>query len=170
MDKRMLQKTFREYKKTARTDFAITNPDSLGDCPGCVWASLVDKYGDDCHGIWAKAWKYGMNGGDDIEEDDSVVIAHDLTEDQAAVFYMVFSENYNITPSEYKWENARLEGGLRWHNRFEKALFNAIAFTEDKDWRYGDIESLSDILDYYAMAFTESGELVELADEPPYEK
>lgn len=101
MDKRMLQKTFREYKKTAKTDFAITNPDSFGDCPSCVWSSLVDKYGSECHGVWAKAWKYGMNGGDDIEEDDSVVIAHDLTKDQADAFYNVFSENYNITPSEY---------------------------------------------------------------------
>lgn len=76
----------------------------------------------------------------------------------------------NLYSLEDLWENARLEGGFRWHDRFEKALFKAIAFTEDKDWRYGDIESLSDILDYYAMAFTENGELIELADEPPYEK
>ena len=101
MDKKMLQATFREWKKAAQADYAITAPDSLGDCMSCVNAALCDKYGEDSKGIWAKEWKYGMNGGSDIWHQTDVCIAHDLTEEQARIFYEVFGKHYNIYPAAY---------------------------------------------------------------------
>lgn len=101
MDKKLLQKTFREYKKAAGVDFSITAPDSYGDCQSCVWSTLVDKYGYDCHGVFVKAWKHGMNGGSFIEELDHVLVGHDITAEQAEAFYKVFGESYIVYPREY---------------------------------------------------------------------
>lgn len=102
MNKEQLKATFRGFKKEAKADYAITAPDSLGDCMSCVNATLCDKYGEESKGIWAKAWKHGMNSGRDLAFCESVYIAHDLTEEQAAAFYKVFSKHYNITPLEYE--------------------------------------------------------------------
>ena len=110
MDKKMLQQAFREYKKATATagvgiDYAITNPDRLGDCQSCVNCALSEKYGEESKGVWVKEWTHGMNAGTGVEELDSVYIAHDLTEEQAAIFYSVLGENYNIPPTEYNpWE------------------------------------------------------------------
>ena len=101
MDKKNLQEAFRAWKKMAQADYAITAPDSLGDCMSCVNAALCDKYGEDSKGIWAKAWKYGMNGGTDLANEDCVYIAHDITEKQAKVFYGIFRRDYNIIPATY---------------------------------------------------------------------
>lgn len=101
MDKKRLQATFREWKKAAQADYAITAPDSLGDCMSCVNAALCDKYGEDSTGIWAKEWKHGINGGSDIERLDEVCIAHDITEEQADIFYKTFGKDYFITPATY---------------------------------------------------------------------
>lgn len=101
MNKELLKKTFREWKKAAKADYAITYPDSLGDCNSCVGASLCEKYGEESKGIFLKHWKYGMNGGDDVSKLHSVLLAHDLTEEQAETVYQVFGEHYNILPEKY---------------------------------------------------------------------
>jgi hypothetical protein len=47
MNKELLKKTFREYKKASGVKYAITNPDGLGDCMSCVNYALCEKYGED---------------------------------------------------------------------------------------------------------------------------
>ena len=42
-----------------------------------------------------------MNKGRDVEYLKSVYIAHDITEEQAKVFYDVFGENYKVFPKKY---------------------------------------------------------------------
>ena len=103
MDKKMLQETFREWKKISGARYAITNPDGLGDCPSCVNAALADKYGMDSKGIFAKHWTRGMNGDYPIDDKriDHVYIGHDIDEEMAKAFYEVFGKNYNIVPAEY---------------------------------------------------------------------
>lgn len=101
MDKELLKKTFREYKKAAGLAYAITNPDNLGDCMSCVNYALSEKYGEESKGIWAKHWHRGMNASGSLENAKQVWIAHDLDEELAAKFYEVFGKNYNITPSAY---------------------------------------------------------------------
>lgn len=110
MDKKMLQRTFREYKKASGVAYAITNPDGLGDCSSCVNYALCKKYGEDSHGIYVKHWTRGMNGDYPLDHKDrngedvvkTVYIAHDLNEEEAEVFYKVFGENYNILPATYE--------------------------------------------------------------------
>ena len=106
MDKKMLQKAFREYKKATATagmgiDYAITNPDSLGDCQSCVNYALSKKYGAESKGVWVKEWAHGMNAGNGIENCDSVYVAHDITDAQAAILYSVLGKYYNILPAQY---------------------------------------------------------------------
>lgn len=101
MNKEILEAAFREAKKAARLDFSITNPDGLGDCQSCVWSAIVDKHGETSRGIWAKAWRHGMNGGRDIARLDRVYIAHDLTEEQAEAVLAVFAKYYTIESGEY---------------------------------------------------------------------
>lgn len=101
MDKDLLKKTFREYKKAAGLAYAITNPDNLGYEMGDVNYTLCEKYGEDSKGIWAKNWQRGYNARPALERATSVTIAHDITPEQADIFYKVFGEHYNITPSAY---------------------------------------------------------------------
>ena len=101
MDKKKMQQVFRTIKKQANLDFAITNPDRFGDCQSCVWGGLCEKYGDDCTGIWAKEWNYGMNGGRGIENLKSVYIAHALTDEQAKIVMDILKDNYNIVNGEF---------------------------------------------------------------------
>lgn len=101
MNKELLQRTFREWKKAAEADYAITNPDNLGDCMSCVNYALSKKYGEESEGIWAKAWTRGMNRGKSIEASKSVIIAHDITREQAEKFYEVFGEHFKVAPKEY---------------------------------------------------------------------
>jgi len=101
MDKELLKETFRAYKKASGVKYAITNPDSLGDCQSCVNYALSKKYGEDSKGIWAKHWTRGMNGDGDLADTDCVYIAHDITEELADTFYEVFGKAYNIFPSAY---------------------------------------------------------------------
>lgn len=109
MDKKMLQNTFKEWKKVSGARYAITNPDGLGDCPSCVNDALCEKYGEDSKGIFAKHWNRGMNGSIPLDSKDrngedrikSVYIAHDIDEEMAQTFYEVFGENYNVLPAEY---------------------------------------------------------------------
>ena len=103
MNKELLQATFREWKKAAKADYAITNPNSLGDCMSCVNYTLSSKYGENSKGIWAKHGTSGMNKSRDLAspKEKSVYIAHDITEEQAKLFYEVFGKSYNIVPEEY---------------------------------------------------------------------
>ena len=103
MDKKMLQATFREWKKAANADYAITNPTSLGDCSSCVNAALSRKYGKYSKGVFAAHWTSGMNKDGDLADPDynMVYIQHDITEEQARLFYEVFGKNYNILPESY---------------------------------------------------------------------
>ena len=109
MDKKMLQKTFREWKKVSGADYAITNPDGLGDCTSCVNASLCDKYGEDSKGMFVKHWTRGMNADypldsktrDGEDRINHIYLAHDLDEGMAKTVYEVFGENYNVLPAEY---------------------------------------------------------------------
>lgn len=101
MNKELLKETFRAWKKEAKADYAITYPDSLGDCSSCVNYALCKKYGEESKGIFLKEWKHGMNRGEGVEYLDSVYIAHDITEEQAKTFYDVFGENYKVFPKEY---------------------------------------------------------------------
>ena len=101
MNKELLKETFRAWKKAAKADYAITYPDNLGDCMSCVNYALCEKYGEESKGIFLKHWKHGMNGGDDVECLNYVYIAHDITEEQAKVFYDVFGEHYKVFPEKY---------------------------------------------------------------------
>ena len=101
MNKELLKETFRAWKKAAKADSAITYTDALGDCQSCVNYALCEKYGEESKGIFLKAWKHGMNGGSDVEYLNSVYIAHDITEEQAKVFYDVFCEHYKVFPKKY---------------------------------------------------------------------
>jgi hypothetical protein len=105
MDKKTLQNTFREYKRATsvagrKVDYAITNPDGLGDCMSCVNDALCDKYGVESKGVWVKEWTRGMNGGEGIENLDHVYIAHDPDNEQVALFYQTVGEHYNILPKQ----------------------------------------------------------------------
>lgn len=102
MDKELLKKSFREYKKAASLDYAITRPDNLGGCMTDVNWTLSEKYGENSKGIWAKHWVFGMNGsGVDVSGTEHLYITHDITEEQAKTFYEVFGKYYNITPTAY---------------------------------------------------------------------
>ena len=101
MNKEILKATFRAWKKAAKADYAITYPDALGDCQSCVNYALSEKYGEESKGIFLKEWKHGINGGSDVEHLKSVYIAHDITEEQAQIFYDVFGEHYKVFPNEY---------------------------------------------------------------------
>lgn len=104
MDKEVLKKAFREWKKEAGADYARTEIDSLGDCMSCVNAALARKYGGDSTGIYLKWWTRGMNKyGDlnDFEREDYALIGHDITTEQADKFYEVMSKYFNVTPKAY---------------------------------------------------------------------
>jgi hypothetical protein len=101
MNKSTLQKAFREAKKAAALDFAITNPDKLGDCQSCVWAQIVDDYGETSRGVWVKHWRGGMNKGAPVEDLSKIYIAHDLTEEQAAKVLEVLARYYTVESGAY---------------------------------------------------------------------
>ena len=96
MDKKMLQNTFREFKKATvkagvGVDFAISSPASFDS--DTVFSNIVDKYGYDYKGIWA-------NRSEDLSDDDSICVNHDITEAQVGIFYSIFGEKYNIIPAQ----------------------------------------------------------------------
>ena len=104
MNKELLKKALREFKKEAKVDFAILRPDRLGDCQTCFWYAARKKYGENCHGIFVKHWMHGINrdwDGYDIDELESVYIGHCLTEEQAEIFYKVFGKSYKVSPEQY---------------------------------------------------------------------
>ena len=102
MDKRKLNRVFKEIKTKANLDYAITNTDKYGDCNTCVAYGLADIFGIDSKGIYAKHWLKGMNKGCPWKELDKVYIGHDLTEVQGKILIDVFKANgYIIEPEEY---------------------------------------------------------------------
>jgi hypothetical protein len=102
MDKRKLNRVFKEIKTKANLDYAITNTDEYGDCNTCVNYELADVFGVDSKGIYAKHWLKGMNAGRPWKHLDSVYIGHDLTEVQGKILIDVFKANgYDIKPEVY---------------------------------------------------------------------
>lgn len=102
MDKRKLNRVFKEVQTKANLDYAITNTDEYGDCNTCVAYELADVFGIYSRGIYAKHWLKGMNAGGAWKYLDDVYIAHDLTEEQGKILIDVFKANgYIITPEEY---------------------------------------------------------------------
>ena len=105
MDKKMLQDTFREFKRVTSkagmgVDYAITNPDPYGSEGGDVCYSLEEKYGADAKGVWANHYNRGYNSHGSWDRATSVYINHDLTDVQVAIFYQVVGKNYNIIPKK----------------------------------------------------------------------
>ena len=102
MDKRKLNRVFKEVQTKAKLDYAITNTDVYGDCNTCVNYEIADVFSIDSKGIYAKHWLKGMNKGCAWKDLDSVYIGHDLTEEQGKILIDVFKANgYIITPEEY---------------------------------------------------------------------
>ena len=102
MDKRKLNRVFKEVKEKAHLDYAITNTDDYGDCCTCTDYELASVYGVDSRGIYPKHWLKGMNAGKAWKHLDSVYISHDLTEEQGEILINVFKANgYVITPEKY---------------------------------------------------------------------
>ena len=102
MDKRKLNKVFKEIKTKANLDYAITNTDEYGDCNTCVNSELAFEFGVESKGIYAKHWLKGMNKGCPWKELDMVYIGHDLTEEQGKILIETFEKaGYNIEPKEY---------------------------------------------------------------------
>ena len=102
MDKRKLNRVFKEIKIKSHMDYAITNADEYGDCNSCVNSEIAFDFGIDSKGIWAKHWLKGMNKGGTWKNLDELYIAHDITEEQANILISVFEENgYIIEPKQY---------------------------------------------------------------------
>ena len=102
MNKRKLNKAFEEVKVRASLDYAVTNADEYGDCNTCVNAGLVDEFGMDSKGIYAKHWLKGMNKGCAWKNLHSVYIGHDITKEQADILVKTFEEcGYEVNPKEY---------------------------------------------------------------------
>lgn len=96
-----LKRAFAECKREAGLDFARTSAASLGDCASCVWYTLCERCGDECKGIFLKHWSRGMNGAGDLEDQDCLYIAHDLTEEQAAKVLAVLGRYFVLESTEY---------------------------------------------------------------------
>lgn len=102
MDKRKLNRVFKEIKAKANLDYAITNTDEYGDCNTCVNYAFADIFGIDSKGIYAKHWLKGMNAGRAWKYLDNVYIGHNLTEEQGKILIDVFKANgYDIQPEVY---------------------------------------------------------------------
>ena len=102
MDKRKLNRVFKEVKIKANLDYAITNTDDYGDCNTCANCEIADEFGIDSKGIYAKHWLKGMNAGGAWKYLDKLYIGHDLTAEQGKILIDVFKANgYIIEPEEY---------------------------------------------------------------------
>ena len=102
MDKRKLNRVFKEAQIKAKLDYAITNTDDYGDCNTCVTWELIDVFGVDSKGIYAKHWLRGMNAGGAYKHLNDLYLGHDLTEEQGKILVDVFKANgYIVEPEEY---------------------------------------------------------------------
>lgn len=101
MNVNKLRKTFTKFGKVEGVDFSIYNIDKWGDCCSCAGASICEKYGDDCIGIYRKHWLKGMSKGVPVAELDRIIVGHQITEEVAKKFYEIFGEEYNIEPEKY---------------------------------------------------------------------
>lgn len=102
MNARKLNETFNVVKNAAKMDYAITDPDSWGDCMTCTNDALARAYGIDSTGIWAKTWREGINAGPAITRRDRVYIVHDITPEQADVLISTFqAAGYTVSPEVY---------------------------------------------------------------------
>lgn len=102
MKRERLEKTFAEIKEAACLDYAIIDVDDWGDCTICVNDELSMTYGTSSKGIFLKHWTRGMNKGPSIETLKSVVINHDLTEEQGKkVIEILKSNGYKLESDVY---------------------------------------------------------------------
>ena len=102
MDKRKLNRVFKEIKTKTNMDYAVTNADEYGDCNTCVNSELAFEFGIDSRGIYTKHWLTGMNKGCSWKELDHVYIGHDITEEQGKIMIEVLEANgYAVEPREY---------------------------------------------------------------------
>lgn len=102
MDKRKLNRVFKEIKTKANLDYAVTNADEYGDCNTCVNSELAFEFGVESKGIYTKHWLKGMNKGCPWKELNMVYIGHDITEEQAKIMVEVLGANgYAVDPKEY---------------------------------------------------------------------
>jgi hypothetical protein len=102
MNKFKLNSVFKEIKKKAKMDYAVPTPDKYGDCSTCVNSELVDQFGVDSTGIYAKHWVTGMNAGGPWKYLNEVHIGHYITEEQAKIMIEVLEANgYAVEPREY---------------------------------------------------------------------
>ena len=102
MNKRKLNKVFKEIKEKTKMDYAITNADAYGDCNTCVNSQIADVFGMHSTGIYTKHWLNGMNAGEAWKYLNHVYIGHDITPEQAKMLIEIFKANgYIITPDEY---------------------------------------------------------------------
>ena len=167
MDKKMLQDTFRKFKKAAtsagfKIDYAITNPDGLGDCMSCVNYALCEKYGEDSKGVWVKEWTRGMNAGDGIEKLDEVYVAHDLDDVQVGIFYSVVGENFNILPKKADFDRGLCfslyeKGTAVWSVSFTDTSLNNRRYSDDytdKDAALRRVSRLCDCPHYVDITIT----------------
>lgn len=93
MKRAEIEKLFEELKELAGLDYAITETDWYGDCQTCVMSEISMEYGTNVTGIWLKHWEEGMNAGGSIEEQDTIYIAHNLTDEQAEKIMEYLNEN-----------------------------------------------------------------------------
>lgn len=101
MDVKKLKKVFIELKQAAALDFAITSPDTLGDCQSCVWCSIAEKYGEKSRGVWVKHWRHGMNKGKPLADLEKIYIAHDLTDEQSAEVLRILAKYYELESATF---------------------------------------------------------------------
>ena len=102
MNGQKLSRVFKKVKEVAGLDYAITRPDSYGDCMTCVNYRLCELFGEDSKGIFAKHWMRGINRGRAYKDVKKVYVAHDITEEQFGKIKNVLEENgYVVEPSVY---------------------------------------------------------------------
>lgn len=101
MNKELIIRAFNEWQMRANADYAVTSTDKYGDCMSCVNDRLANDFGHDSKGIWLKHWTEGMNAEAPIGDLNKVVVAHDITEEQARTFYEVFGQYFHVFPEQY---------------------------------------------------------------------
>lgn len=102
MDKRKINKTFKEILEKAKLDYAISNADEYGDCNTCVNYKLASVFGNESNGIYLKHWLKGANAGKPYKYLNSIYIGHDITKEQGEKIIEILKNNgYVVEPTTY---------------------------------------------------------------------
>ncbi len=88
MNRRTLSIIFREIKKAAKLDFALTHGEC---CQSCTWASISNRFGKNAKGIWLKWFEHGANRTD-WREHGIYYIGHDLNAEQKDTVYNILKK------------------------------------------------------------------------------